>query len=546
MQRVNGVASFDAVLQGTAVASRRASVTLRPVEWVRSQLFDVIGLIWLAAATAVIGLYRSGSATSLWTDELFSVTFASKPWHVIAQQLWGENANMALYYVLLASWLHGLAAIGIGHPDEWLIRIPSIVFAVAAVIAAYFTASRLIGRLAGLVAATLLMLNYVFLMEVAQARAYSLALFLQLVGWYLFVRILDSGKRDRRLAVGLGLVMAASIYADLFSALVIFAQFVAFVAVARIDPRIRAHLPELARVAAVTGSTIVLAVIPIGLDVVLHRAPNDWIPTPGLHELVTFAGALSSANPLLALFVAAGMALGFVSYARRPARPGHATALQPRTVVLLLAIWIAVPLVMSYVLSHHPFEQHLFLTRYLLPIVPPICILVSAGLFSLGDPRLRAAAVAGVVLVATAALPLYYSRVQREDFSVASSWLSQRYHAGDGVACASLGCAFALEYYAPGKMQADSPGNYVWNPGQFGHVAVDSDTLGAYSELHDRLFFVYGTAGQSPFIADDEAWLLEHGYRITDRLVTTPGSAGPVTVELFERLEAGTSFSAGW
>lgn len=531
------------MIDGVALR-RRPAAAFRPLDWLGGGRIDVIAIAWLTAAAAAIGLYRSDGTTSLWTDEVFSVTFASKPWNVIAQQLWGENANMGLYYVLLGGWIHGLNAVGVGHPTEWMIRLPSIIFGIGAVLAAYFTAGRLLGRAAGLVGASLLLLNYIFLMEIAQARAYSLELFLQLVGWYLLLRIFESPAQSRRLAVGFGIVMALSVYADLFSVLVIAAQLAAFLVVAWIDPSIRARLNALARSAVLAGVTIVVAITPIALDVVLHRAPNDWIPTPGLHELITFAGALSSANPMLALLLAGGIGLSLVNIARRPSAV-QLGALNPRTVVFLLATWIIVPLVLSYGLSHKPFNQHLFLTRYLLPIVPAICFLAAAGLCSLPDRRIRAVAIAAVLLVATVALPLYYSRVEREDFRLASTWMSQRYQSGDGVACASLGCAFALEYYAPGKMQTDSPGNYVWTPGQFGHVPDDSATLATYSRTHSRLFLVYGTAGQSPTISEDEGWLIAHGYRMAERLVTAAGSAGTVTVELFERQEA-TSFSADW
>lgn len=530
------------MLQGLAVGAARPAEVLRPLGRLGARI-DLIAVAWLTAALVAVGLYRADGTTSLWTDELFSVTFASKPWGVIARQLWGENSNMGLYYVLLGGWIHALDAVGI-HPTELLIRLPSIAFAVGAVLAAYFTASRLLGRTAGLVGAALLLLNYIFLMEIAQARAYGLELFLQLLGWYLLIRILESPAGSRRLAFAFGLVMALSVYADLFSVLVIGAQLVAFVTVAWIDRAIRARLGSLIQSAAVAGVTTALAIIPIAVDVVIHRAPNDWIPTPGLHTLVTFAGALSAANPLLALLLGLGCVLSVASFARRPS-PAQAGALTPRTVVVLLLAWIVVVLVASYGFSHKPFNQHLFLTRYLLPIVPPICFLVAAGLYSLADRRVRAASIAATLLVALVALPLYYSRVQREDFRLASAWLTQRYQPGDGIACASLGCAFALEYYAPGRMQADSPGNYVWDPGQFGHVSVDQATLAVYAQAHGRVFLVYGTAGMSASIPDDESWLLSHGYTLSDKIVTLAGSAGPVTVELFERKEA-TPFSAGW
>lgn len=516
----------------------------RTDRWSTSARLDLIGVCWLTAATLFVGLYRADGTTSLWTDELFSVTFASKPWHVIAQQLWGENANMGLYYVLLAGWIHLWGLFGV-TPTEWLIRLPSIAFAVGSVLAAYLVAVRLLGRVAGLIGATLLLVNYVFLMEVAQARAYTLELFLQLVGWLLFIRILRGPATNRWLPIAYGVVMALAVYADLFSVLIVATQLAIFGVLLRVDPGVGARAGELFRQAAAAAVTFVLAIVPISIDVVLHRIPNDWVPTPGLHELVTFAGAVSAANPVYSVLLAAGVGLALATLARQRPSASRPLEMNQRSVTVLLGTWILLPIVLSYGLSHKPFDQHLFLTRYLLPVVPAICLLVAAGLYAVGNRRLRIGLLAATLIVSLAAIPLYYARVQREDFRTATTWLVQRYRPGDGIACASLGCAFAVEYYAPGRMQAEAPGQYVWDPGQFGHVSADPSTIATYAQDHSRIFFVYGTAGQIPYIADDESWLMSHGYQRTAELITAPGSAGTVTVELFERPTT-KAFMAGW
>jgi uncharacterized membrane protein len=486
--------------------------------------------------TLALGLYRSDS-TSLWTDELFSVTIATKPLPVLLRQLWSENANMSLYYLILGGWLELLERLGVAHPSEWLIRLPSIVFAVGAVVVAYFVGKRLFGAVVGLVGASLLVLNYVFLMEVAQARAYSLELFLQLIGWLLFIRILQNPARNGvRLGLAFGIVMALAMYSDLYTALVIVAQLAVFLALvlarAISSERARAAL----RPAVVATVTMIVTITPLALDVLTHGAANEWIATPGLREVLTFAGAVAGANPAFALVLIVGGALG-LSIAVRRADSGGPDGISPRAATIVLATWAAVPLILSWVLSHHPIGMHLFLTRYLVVIVPAICLLVAAGLSSIaGSRRMVSRVVLGAsVLVAVSAVPAYYSRVQREDFHTASAWLVQQYHSGDGVACASLGCAFAMEYYAPDRLKADSPGQYVWSPGLFGHVPVDTAALAGYAQSHNRIFFVYGTAGQSPFIGPDEEWLLANHYTLVNRIVTAPGSAGPVTVELFAR-----------
>jgi mannosyltransferase len=522
--------------EAIAVRIGRSATAPRPRTWDARRRIESAAIAVLAATTLAIGLYRSNS-TSLWTDELFSVTLANKPLPILMRQLWSENANMSLYYVILGGWLNVLNHLGVTHPSEWLIRLPSIVFAAGAVVAAYFVAKRIFGTVVGLVAAALVLLNYVFLMEVAQARAYSLELFLQLIGWFLLIRILENPARNGgRLAVTFGVVMALAMYSDLYTALIILAQLAAFGALVAAGSISRARAREALRPAFIASLTLIAGAAPLALDVLMHRAANDWIAVPGLREALTFAGAVAGANPAFGLVLIVGGALGLSIALRRPESEAP-DRMSQRASVLLLTTWIAAPFILSWGLSQRPFGMHLFLTRYLIVIVPAICILCAAGLYSLSrsHPNLaRVMLVASVVLAATA-VPTYYSRVQREDFRAASAWLTQQYQAGDGVACASLGCAFALEYYAPGKLQTGEPGNYVWSDGEFGHVSVDPTSLAAYAQTHNRIFFVYGTAGQSPYIGPDEQWLEANHYRLQDRIETLAGSAGTVTVKLWAR-----------
>jgi mannosyltransferase len=514
---------------------RSPAAPLQEVWTVRGRL-DSLAIAGLTAATLALGLYRSNS-TSLWTDELFSVTLAGKPLNVLVRQLWSAEANMALYYLILGAWLHLLSLLGVTHANELVIRIPSVVFAAAAVVVAYFVAKRLFGMVVGFVAAALLLLNYVFLMEVAQARGYSLELFLQLLGWLILIRILENpAKNAGRLGVAFGLVMGLALYANLLSALVIVAQLAAFGALAGTGAVSRERLGKAIRPALIASSTLIVAVAPLAVDVVLHGGANDWIPNPGLREILTFAGALAGASPAFAAILVIGGVLGLGMALRRPEAIDSGD-LSLRAKVVLLATWIAVPFILSWGLSHQPFGLHLFLTRYLLVIVPAICCLSAAGLYSISKSRRNVGRVmlAVSVLLAISAVPEYYSRVQREDFRTASAWLAERYQSGDGVACASVACSYALDYYAPGTLQTGAPGNYVWSAGKFDSTPVDPTALAAYAPDHVRIFLVYGTAGQSGYISADEKWLQNHHYALVKRLETVPGSAGKVTVELFER-----------
>ncbi|HEV2656097.1 MAG TPA: hypothetical protein VGT82_14120, partial [Ktedonobacteraceae bacterium] len=102
-------------------------------------------------------LYRLG-APSIWYDEAFSVELARLPlaqlWHIIS----GPEPNMELYYLFLHFWLGLTGALGL-HATEFVVRLPSAVFAALSTVGVFLLGRRFIGTLAGVAGAGLYLLN---------------------------------------------------------------------------------------------------------------------------------------------------------------------------------------------------------------------------------------------------------------------------------------------------------------------------------------------------------------------------------------------------
>ena len=198
----------------------------------RSWLASVLSLdgaiaLVIFIAALVFNLHLVAS-TSLYFDESMSVETARQSPAVLASYLWGNQNEMILYYVLLSVWLHLLDALGI-VASEFVVRLPSIVFAALAVVAVYLLGLRFFGRAAGLIAAMIYMLSTLQLFHAQKARAYPLQLLLLTISWYaLFLIISGRDSRRRVWAVYVGAVVL-SLYAQPYSALVLASQIVAFV-----------------------------------------------------------------------------------------------------------------------------------------------------------------------------------------------------------------------------------------------------------------------------------------------------------------------------
>ena len=138
-------------------------------------------------------LYRLG-APSIWYDEAFSVELARLPlpmlWHIIS----GPEPNMELYYLFLHFWLGLTGALGL-HATEFVVRLPSAIFAALSTVVVFLLGWRFIGTIAGVAGAGFYLLNDLQLVYAQQTRAYSLQLLLICIAWYALLSALSTPSR---------------------------------------------------------------------------------------------------------------------------------------------------------------------------------------------------------------------------------------------------------------------------------------------------------------------------------------------------------------
>src|SRR6185312_2020274 len=134
-----------------------------------------------------------------------------------------------------------------------------------------------------------------------------------------------------------------------------------------------------------------------------------------------------------------------------------------------LVCWVVIPVVVSYVVSQG--STRLFSSRYLVVIVPPLCLLAGMGIAALRWRSIQLLVSLVVILVAVYYVPVYYRSAQVEDWNRAVPWLEQHYSTDDGLVCydsdVEQGCQIAVEYYlqaypSPAHFTSDSPGAFSW------------------------------------------------------------------------------------
>jgi hypothetical protein len=480
---------------------------------------------------------------SAWFDEAFSYGMGTQQWHVfIANWIWGTDANMALYYLILRGWLGLLAFLGVA-PSEVLLRLPSTLFGVAAVLAVYWLGRYLFGRLAGLVASGLFLTNFLEMIVAQSARGYTLGLLLMTIAWLALFKLLET--KSRRWWALFVITSTLSVYALLLSLLVIASQAVAVVAMSLFPGPWRVTTRSGLKQLAVATPVIAAAVAPIGIDAVVHGGPNSWVPPVTWSGFRFFLYQLTGESRAYEYLVFSLLALGILMAGS--ALVPSLTSLFRTSLVLsgpaiALASWFAVPILIAIALTQPRLNFHVFYPRYLVIVVAPLALLVGLGVHALPSRVVQAALGIALILVAIPPLNVYYQNAQSQDFKDPVAWVQQRFHSGDGIICdPEIQCAIPLTYSlaaapGPARFGSESPGWFFWDRNT--SVPVNSETVLPFAARHDRVFFVYGPLGPD-LTQDAEAKAMEDaltaaGYRAVGQF-SASGSTSTMSVVLFER-----------
>ncbi len=516
----------------------------------------IVGIIVFGAALA-FDLYQLGKP-SIWFDEAFSVELARQPlplmWHII----WGPEPNMELYYLFLHGWL-GLTGLFGWLPTEFVVRLPSAIFAALSSVMIYLLGRRFLGMAAGIAGAGLYTLNYLQLIYAQQTRAYSMQLLLICIAWYALFALLSTDGQSKRWWACFGLAMVLAVYAHLFSLLILAAQVITYAGLFMLPgpwrKRARCRLRGFLATLAIMG----ICCIPMFV-VSLHGAKTNWLPIPHANDIFHFFQYITtnSALYLLLLFLCCFCAVSIAALSMLPdARPlvqlvtfssgdderKEARLQQYFPVAFALVCWLFVPLIISFVVSQG--SLRLFSSRYLVTILPPLFLLVGLFIAALRWRSVQLAVILGLFLIALYYVPVYYRSAQVEDWNSAVPWLEQRYQPGDGLVCfdndVEQGCQIAVQYYldaypSAAHFTADAPGAFSWqnygpaNPASGTFAAVDPNALAAYAAEHPRIFYILGRYPDSAAAAKAQAaqnWLDSH-YHLLGRIHTPT-----VTISLY-------------
>lgn len=397
---------------------------------IRSAHFLVL-LLLLAAGVAIrlLNLARK----PFWFDECFSVEVARIDWGTFLRLLWWREANMAFYYLLLRIWLI------LGH-SEFFIRSLSVLLAAATLPAIYWLARMLYDRRVALITSALFTFNAFSVRYSQEARSYALFLLLATLSSAFLVAYLRESTRRYRL--GYILVSVLAVYSHLYALLMILTHWLAartFVPGEKDGQETSAQLRR-----AWIG--IALAVLPLLIFVGKTGAgPIRWITRPSVRDLFEFYEHLSGGStwilPVLYIAICLAPALPAGKKLFERAQSWEAWRTQ------FLLIWLFFPVALTALLS---VARPVFLDRYMIFCLPPLLILVAAGLARLRHPWTLGAALVVLLLFSSQGVFYVYGNdfdKERDASGAATGFILDHSQPGDGVVFYIPATRVAYEFF---------------------------------------------------------------------------------------------------
>ncbi len=373
----------------------------------------------LLLATCLAARFWCLTCKPFWFDECFSVEVARIDWRDFLHLLWWREANMSLYYVLLRIWLH------FGQ-SPFFIRSLSVAIGAATLPAIYWLACLLYDRRVALIAAALFAFNAYDVRYAQEARSYALFVLLATISsGFLIAWLRQPARRNWLSYVAISIL---AVYAHFYALLLIVVHWLALRVKAVPESRDPFFSSKMRRAWIVIG----VGVLPLLMFVAKTGAgPIKWIQRPGLRDILDFYENLSGSSHwlLLVLFaIACGAAIAPAGK-RLWARNQNWEIWRCQ----FLLLWLFFPVVLTVVLS---FARPVFLARYMIFCLPPLLILVAAGLARLRQPWLLAGALAPVLLLGSQGISFVYNHdfdTERDASGAAANFILNHTEPGDAI-----------------------------------------------------------------------------------------------------------------
>ena len=492
------------------------SWTIRKLPWL---------LLAIVALATFLRLFCLG-CESFKSDEAFSVLWSTLDPVTIIKSTAPVDPHPPFYYLLLHYWM-----VLFGE-SETAVRALSACLGIVSVLVFYRIGCELLNKKIALIASFLMAINAFVITHSQEARQYSLLLFLTLVSFLFFIRMLEAEKIKKSYVLIYLITNVILCYTHLFGIFTIGSQVLYFLLFRHRFTGVRFVFWGTQALTLLLFAPWIFVLVTDSLPYVADTDIFLWIPEPTIGWVAEIIASISGPQYLwlpvayifvlvtFALFLAGALIPSALSKNERQNRVRGSNTLtrilktvaEPRTSLLLL--WFIIPIILALILSAT--VRPIFLNRYLIGTVPALYLLAAIGIYKIdsltGGYLLRVKAACLIVVLVTAitaqGLYTYYAMPQKPEWREVTSLIECNARPDDGIIVYKEGFRRPFYYY------------YLENP----EISV---------ETHE----VIGT--EPSWIDKDRVWLVfasmdpDEDISLRNDLVAQYGKGTPILQEEF-------------
>ncbi|NOZ04885.1 MAG: hypothetical protein GXP41_00835 [Chloroflexi bacterium] len=405
----------------------------------KNETVDAQKTTYLLAAilllAAALRLYTLGSE-SFWYDEAYSVAFAHRSLQELSLTHFAglPFSDRNLYHLFLHFWIQ------LGEGDTF-VRLPSALAGWSSVFLLYLLGKTLFDRAVGLWSAAFLAISPLHVWYSQEARMYIFASTFSLASVFFFARILKSAN-DRWNMDWVAMVVSAclALYAHYVAVLVVIFQNTYSL---YHTSRRKLGWPFFRR--WVLSQIAVFLVALLWLIGLLYQQRHGWwgwvarkYGPPHIGNLITLWQQFSvgvtfpDSHPwrLIAMLIFAvtllsGAISPLLSYVK-----GTQGGEAPFDRSLFVVLYFLLPLVLAYAASQF---TPMFITRYLIPLLPAYCLWLGLGIASIHIRWVQWPLALALVLLSFVSLLNLYQLPQKEDWRGAAAYVDSQVRPDDVI-----------------------------------------------------------------------------------------------------------------
>jgi len=416
--------------------------------WIKTNKVLVL-LFFIIALASFLRIYDI-SIESIWLDEAHSVRVSglSLP-SVISEAAVGKHAP--LYFIILHFWT-GLLGI-----SEVSLRAISAIFGVLSVCAIYWVGCSLYNRRVGLISSLLSAISLFHIYYSQEARPYSLLLFLSLLSFLFFIKILKQDKKIYYLCYLIFNILLC--YTHVLGLLTLASQIFFFLL---FWSKYKSQRFKLLAMLGATMAGLLPLVHLIGSEAASMIDNGFWISEPSLLSIagtiISFCG--THVFLVLIFFFLSGSALFSIRKRegawslRKPIESLKGISwnikLENIDEFLLLTIWLSFPIILAFIISKY--ITPIYVTRYLIGASPALYLLVAKGLSRFNTRQVLCSILMVILLLSSFGLVNYYAEVNKEQWRDVAHYVELNAKENDvAVFCANY-VQRPFDYYYNGEI----------------------------------------------------------------------------------------------